>query len=186
MVLSWKKFIFHLYINIEGYFWGLPAMPSMTSASWKYFFLHNLGRSCHIWCQIEAALNGLNFPKWLPVWCPNNFWARKDIKIVYGSWKMHNTRGYILSFWSTFYPTNWRSYGNLKIWPILGPHHVIDGIINTKNYTHVAASKIHICAKFGVDCSNGGTSTVNITDKQTDRWKGNRRLSTCQNLLTCL
>ena len=140
----------------------------MTSSPWKYFFLHNLGRSFHIWWQIEVALNGLNFPKWLPDWCQNNFWTRKDIKIMSGSWKMHNTKGYILSFWSTFYIKKLRSYGNFKIWPIFGPDDVINDVINTKNYTDLARYKIHIPVKFGVDCSNGATCIVNITDKQTD------------------
>ena len=57
--------------------------------------------------------------------------------------------------------------------------------MDTKNYTPVARSKIHTCAKFGVDCLNGATCIVNITDKQTDKqtdkWNGNRRLRTCQN-----
>ena len=50
-----KKFIFHLYGNIEGRFWGLPVTSSMTSLLWKYFFWHNLARSFNTWCQIEAA-----------------------------------------------------------------------------------------------------------------------------------
>ena len=33
-----KKFIFHLYGNIEGRFKGLPVTSSMTSSPWKYFF----------------------------------------------------------------------------------------------------------------------------------------------------
>ena len=41
--------------------------------------------------------------------------------------------------------------------------------MDTKNYTPVARSKIHTCAKFGVDCLNGATCIVNITDKQTDK-----------------
>ena len=141
----------------------------MTSSPWKYFFLHNLGRSFHIWWQIEAALNGLNFPKWLPDWCQNNFWTSKHIQIMSGSWKMHNTKGYILSFWSTFYLKNWRSFDNFKIWPIFLPDDVINDVINTKNYTDLARYKIHIPVKFGVDCSNGATCIVNITDKQTDK-----------------
>ena len=40
--------------------------------------------------------------------------------------------------------------------------------MDTKNYTPVARSKIHTCAKFGVDCLNGATCIVNITDKQTN------------------
>ena len=83
--------------------------------------------------------------------------------------KIYNTKGYILSFWSTFYLKNWRSYGNFKFWPIFGPDDVIDDVINTKNYTDLARSKIHIPVKFGVDCSNGATCIVTITDKQTDK-----------------
>ena len=75
---------------------------------------------------------------------------------------------YILSFWSTFQLKNWWSYGNLKMWPIFGPDDVIDDVINTKKYTPIARSKIHICTKFGVDCLNGVTSIVNITDPQTN------------------
>ena len=77
IVLSRKKFISDLHMNIEGHFWGLPVASPMTSSPWKYFFLHNLGRSFHIWWQIEAALSGLDFPKWPPDWCQNNFWTRK-------------------------------------------------------------------------------------------------------------
>ena len=35
--------------------------------------------------------------------------------------------------------------------------------------TSSMTSKIHICVKFGVDCFNGATGIVNITDRQTDR-----------------
>ena len=41
--------------------------------------------------------------------------------------------------------------------------------MDTKNYTHVARSKTHMCAEFGVDCSNSASCIVNITDKQTDK-----------------
>ena len=94
----------------------------------------------------------------------------------------------VLRFCSTFYLKYWRSYGNFKIWPIFSCDDVINDVINTKNYTDLARPKTHICVKFGVDCFNGATGIVNITDKQTDRqtdrWKGNRRLHTCQNYLT--
>ena len=86
-----------------------------------------------------------------------------------GSRKIYNTKGYILSFWSTFYLKNWQSYGNFKFWPIFGPDDVIDDVTNTKNYTDLARSKIHIPVKFGVDCSNGATCIVTITDKQTNK-----------------
>ena len=82
-VLSRKKFISDLHMNIEGHFWGLPVASPMTWSQWKYFFLHNLGRSFHIWWQIEAALSGLDFPKWLPDWCLNNSWTRKISNYVW-------------------------------------------------------------------------------------------------------
>ena len=44
---------------------------------------------------------------------------------------------------------------------------VIDDVISTKKYTHVARSQIPICTKFCVD--KGATNIVNVTDKQTDR-----------------
>ena len=46
--------------------WGHPVTPSMTSSSRKYFFGHNLGRSFHIWGQIEAVFNISKFSKWPP------------------------------------------------------------------------------------------------------------------------
>ena len=48
----------------------------------KILFWHNLGRSFHIWGQIEAAFNILNFSK-----CPP-FWARHTLFTGYytGSW----------------------------------------------------------------------------------------------------
>ena len=134
----------------------------MTSSPWKFFFLHNLGRSFHIWWQIEAALNGLNFPKWLPDWCQNNFWTSKDIQIMSGSWKMHNTKGYILSFWSTFYLkklTEFWQFQNLTYFFTWWRHQW--------RHQHQKQKK-NIPVKFGVDCSNGATCIVNITDKQTD------------------
>ena len=51
--------------------------------------------------------------------------------------------------------------------------------MDTKNYTPVARTKIHICAKFGLDCLNGATSIVNITDKQTDRQTDEMAIGDC-------
>ena len=82
--------------------------------------------------------------------------------------KIGHAHPYILSFWSTFSLKNWRSCGNLKIWPIFRPDDVIDDAIHTKNYRALARFKIHICTKFGVDCLNGATNIVNITDRQTN------------------
>ena len=37
-----------------------------------------------IWSQIKATSNSLNFQKWPPYWCKNNFWTSKDKKIRSG------------------------------------------------------------------------------------------------------
>ena len=72
IVLSRKKFISHLYMNIEGHFCGLPVASPMTSSPWKHLFLHNLGWSFS-WCWIEAVFNILTFSKWPPFWGRGEF-----------------------------------------------------------------------------------------------------------------
>ena len=52
----------------RGKLWGQPVTSSMMSLPWKLFFWHNLGRSFHIWCQIEAVFNISKFSKWPPFW----------------------------------------------------------------------------------------------------------------------
>ena len=47
----------------------------MTSSPWKYFFLHNLGRSFHIWCKIEVALNISKIFKMTKIWGEANFFV---------------------------------------------------------------------------------------------------------------
>ena len=39
----------------------------------KNFFGHNLGRSFHIWGQIEAVFNISKFSKWPPFWARQTF-----------------------------------------------------------------------------------------------------------------
>ena len=48
----------------------------------KVLFWHNLGRSFHIWGQIEAVLNIQNFSKWPPFRALDNLFTRSYI----GSW----------------------------------------------------------------------------------------------------
>ena len=43
----------------------------------KYFFLHNLGRSLHIWGQIEAVFNIFKYSKWPPFWARDKLFYRK-------------------------------------------------------------------------------------------------------------
>ena len=59
--LSWKLWFFHSYRKIDKRLWGHSVTSSITSSPWKYFFLHNFGRSFNIWCQIEAVFNILTF-----------------------------------------------------------------------------------------------------------------------------
>ena len=42
----------------------------------KNLFWHNLGRSFHIWGQIEAVFNISNFLKWPPFWARQTFYHK--------------------------------------------------------------------------------------------------------------
>ena len=65
-------------MNIEGRLWGHPVTSSRTSSSWKYFFLHNLGRYYHIWGQIEAVFHISTFFKMAAILSSRqNFFHRK-------------------------------------------------------------------------------------------------------------
>ena len=75
-------FLFHLYRNIEGRFWGHPVTSSMTSSAWKLLFWHNLGRSFQIWSQNEAVFNISKFSKWPPFWDRNKLLTGSNT----GSW----------------------------------------------------------------------------------------------------
>ena len=50
----------------RGKLWCHPVTSSMTSSPWKILFRHNLGRSFHIWGQIEGVCNISKFSKWPP------------------------------------------------------------------------------------------------------------------------
>ena len=77
IVLSRKAFISHLHTNIERHFWGLPVASPMTPSPWKYFFWHNLGRSFHTCCQIEAILKTAKFFKLTKIWGPGELFHQK-------------------------------------------------------------------------------------------------------------
>ena len=77
IVLSRKAFISHLHTNIERHFWGLPVASPMTPSPWKYFFWHNLGRSFHTCCQIEAILKTAKFFKLTKIWGPGELFHHK-------------------------------------------------------------------------------------------------------------
>ena len=48
----------------------------------KILFLHNLGRSFHIWGQIEAVFNISKFSKWQPFWARDKLFLPKVIPEV--------------------------------------------------------------------------------------------------------
>ena len=67
----------------------------------KILFWHNLGRSFHIWGQIEAVLNVSKFSKWPPFWARDKLFLPKVIPEVEYTRKIAMSIAYILSFWST-------------------------------------------------------------------------------------
>ena len=161
-----KKFIFHLYGNIEGRFWGLPVTSSMTSSPWKYF-------SCIIWDDLSISDGKLKlqwifqkFSKWRNFRAGANFF----VESVTGSWTHHQkSQEHALHFellidvlaqilgklWQfqnlTYFLTWWR-----HLW--CHQHQKVYG-----------SSRKHICAKFVVDCLNGAACIASITDRQTHK-----------------
>ena len=71
--------ISYSYMNIKGRIWGHPMTSWMRFHHKKYFFLHNLGRSFHIWYQIEAACNILVFSIWPPFWRYSKLFLLEEI-----------------------------------------------------------------------------------------------------------
>ena len=109
-----------------------PVTSSMMSSSWKYFFWHNLGRSFHIWGQIEAVFNISKFSKWSPFWARDKLLSEVILEGEYTR-KIAMNISDILSFWSTL--KYWRRYINLKIWPTFWPGDVIDDVMSAWNIT---------------------------------------------------
>ena len=89
----------------RGKLWGHPVTSSMMSSPWKKCW-HNLGRSVHIWGQIEAVFYISKFSKWLP------FWARN--KHFYGKlYRKLNMREIYPLVFPTFWAFDWRSSSNI-------------------------------------------------------------------------
>ena len=66
----------------------------------KILIWHNLGRSFHIWDQIEAVFNILKFSKWPPFLARNKLFFTGIPEIEYTR-KIAMSISDILSFWST-------------------------------------------------------------------------------------
>ena len=54
-----------------------PCDPIDDVIIMKILFLHNLGRSFHIWGEIEAVFNISTFSKWPPFWARDKLFYRK-------------------------------------------------------------------------------------------------------------
>ena len=105
-------------MNIEGQFSRHSVTSSETSSAWEIFFMPNLHMVFPFlmsnWGYIEQV-------KFFQKWRNFEVWANFFVKSVIGrklSKPDSQEHSCILSFWSTFWLKNWRSYGNLKIWPI--------------------------------------------------------------------
>ena len=167
--VSRKMWQFHLNMNIEGRFWRHAVTSSVTSSTSKVLIL---GWFRTVFPYLMSKWNYLKYFeifKMAAILRSGRTFKPEVVPEVAFYSKIGHATPYILRFCSTLKLKYWQSYGYLKIWPSFQPDDVIDDVINTKKYTPIARCKFHICAKFGVDCLNGATSIVNITDPQTDK-----------------
>ena len=160
---------FHLNMNIEGRVCRHSVTSSETSSAWEIFFMHNLHMvfpfmmpNCSYTEQVKK------FEKWQNFEVGANFF----VKIVIGSMLYQpdsQEHCCILSFWSTFQLKNWRSYGNLKIWPIFWPGDLVPWPTYLSMSHTGTAHPFHMWTKFGDDMSKRSWVMLDKTDRQTDK-----------------
>ena len=97
---SMRTWIF-IYIIVVIIWWYIcTGSLMMTSSSWKYFFLHNLGRYFHIWGRIEAVCHISKFSNGRHFELATNFFTGSYTgRRIYQ--KIAMSISDILSFWST-------------------------------------------------------------------------------------
>ena len=102
----------------------------------KTYFWHKLGRSFHIWVQIEDVFNISKFSKWPP------FWARDKIFLAgsyTGSWKYqknsHEDFRHFELLIDALTQILTEIYIDFKIWPTLWSCDVINGVMSAWNLT---------------------------------------------------
>ena len=129
--LSWKLWFFHLKKNIEKQLWGHSVTSSMTSSPCKYFFLHYLIWSFHLWCQIEAVFNIVTFSKWPPFWGGDEIVIGSDTGIwtCYKDYHEHLWHGQYLIDALTQIRSELLQF---KIWLIWGPYDFINEAIHDR------------------------------------------------------
>ena len=79
--------------------WGHPVTSDVITI--KIFFWHNLGRSYHMWGQIEAVFNISKFSKWQPFRACDILFLPEVIPEVKYTRKTDMCISDILSIWST-------------------------------------------------------------------------------------
>ena len=123
---------------------------SKTSSSWKYFFWHNLGRSFHIWSQIEAVLNISKFLKWPPFWARQTFFTGSYT----GNWIYQNDSHEHFRHFELLIDAVTQILTEIydfKIWHILWPGDVINEVRNIYLYNCSYNLMIHMHRKFNYD-----------------------------------
>ena len=116
----------------------------------KNLFWHNLGRSFHIWGQIEAVFNISKFSKWPPFWARQTFLTGSYT----GSWiYQKDSHEHFRHFEDLIDAVTQilRRYINFKIWPILWPGDVINEVVNIYLYNHSSNLMIHMQRNFNDD-----------------------------------
>ena len=93
---------------------------------------------------------------------------------------------YLMSFCSTFYLKNWRSYDNFKIWPTFWPRDLVIWPLTYKKYTDLCWTRLHMWTKFRVNWSKIATCIASQTNRQTDRQTDKQTVKqhTCTNKQT--
>ena len=105
----------------------------------KKLFWHNLGRSIHIWSEIEAVFNISEFQNGRHFEIATTFFTGNYT----GNWiykKIAMSISNILSYWSTL--KYWRRNINFKIWPTLWYGDVINDVMNM--YSHKLSHNLMI------------------------------------------
>ena len=80
---------------------------------------------------------------------------------------------------------NWRSYGNLKIWPIFWPGDLVPWPTYLSMLHTGTADPFHMWTKFGDDMSKRSWVMLDKTDRQTDR-QTNRQTNILANFFEIL
>ena len=93
----------------------------------------------------------------------------EDLPEVESYMKIGHAYLYLMSFCSTFYLKNWRSYGDFKIWPTFWPRDLVIWPSTYKKYTPMWWTRFHMWTKFRVNWSKTTTCIAFQTNRQTDR-----------------